>query len=188
MASAAKIYTRLTRGSAGVGTYASLWLAADHLMLVRSTGYSENYARLDLRDLKGIFLTQTDRRLWWGIGWGVVAAWSGVVLALTLVNRQTPIFSAIFFVIGAGAFVWNHLLGAGCRAYVLTGVQTAELPALGRMKKARRVVAQLQPLIAAAPADLVVVPPPVVVTAAEPAASAAPPVESPIVDTSPPTA
>jgi hypothetical protein len=55
---------------------------------------------------------------------------------------------------------------------VLTGVQTAELPSLVRFKKARRILAQLQPLVAAAQADLVVPVPPV------PAAPVAPVTES----------
>ena len=161
MAKAPKLYTRLTRNAAGLGSYASLWLAADHLMIVRSTGYNENYSRLQLADLKGIFLTETDRRMWWGIFWGIIGAWGGVALAITLGNRETPIFSAIFFAIGAGGFLWNHFMGPGCRAYVLTGVQTAELPSLVRIKKARRVIARVQPLIAAAQADLVMAVPPV---------------------------
>ena len=171
MAKPAKLYTRLTRNAASFGSYASLWLAPDHLMIVRSTGYNENYSRLQLADLKGIFLTETDRRMWWGIFWGVVGGWPGVALAITLLNRDTPIVSAIFFVIGAIGFVWNHLLGRGCRAYVLTGVQTAELPSLVRIKKARRIIARVQPLIAAAQADLVAPVPAMPVAPADPAAA-----------------
>lgn len=171
MAKTPQLYTRLTRNAASVGSYSSLWLAADHLMIVRSTGYTESYARLQLGDLKGIFLTASDRRMWWGITWGVFAVLGGMVMIVTLAGRGTPMFSAFFFLMGAIGLVANHLLGPGCRAYVLTGVQTAELPSLVRMKKARRIVAQLQPLIAAAQAGLTVraVPP------ATPAASAAGP-------------
>lgn len=149
-------YTRLTRNAAGVGTYSSLWLAADHLMIVRSSGYHESYARLQLRDMKGIFLTTTDRRLGWGFFWSIIAIWGLLVVVISLLDRQAPIFSAIALVFGTTGLVWNHLLGQGCRAFVLTGVQTAELPALVRMKKARRVLMQIQPLIAQAQADLVV--------------------------------
>lgn len=176
MAKPAKLYTRLTRNAATFGSYSSLWLAADHLMIVRSTGYTENYSRLQLVDVKGIFLTETDRRMWWGIFWGIIGAWAGTAMAITLGNRETPIVSAIFFVVGAGAFLWNHLLGRGCRAYVLTGVQTAELPSLVRFKKARRIIARLQPLIAAAQADLVQSVPPMPTSTALSAVPAAEPV------------
>ena len=172
MAKPARLYTRLTRNAASFGSYASLWLAPDHLMIVRSTGYNESYSRLQLADLKGIFLTETDRRMWWGIFWGVIGGWAGVALVITLLNRDTPIVSAIFFAIGATGLLWNHLLGRGCHAYALTGVQTAELPSLVRIKKARRILARLQPLIAAAQADLVVAVPAMPVAPAAPAAPA----------------
>ncbi len=147
-------YRRLTRDSAGVGTYSSLWLAADHLMIVRSTGYHESYSRVQLSDVKAIFLTKSARRIWWGVAWGVIAAPAGIVLGIGLTGREPPIFSTIFFLIGVAGLIWNHLLGAGCRAYVLTGVQTAELTSLVRINKARKVIAQLQPLLAQAQADL----------------------------------
>lgn len=154
MAASGPTYQRLTRNTAGVGMYASLWLADDHVMVVRSSGYHESYARLQLSDMKAIFLTKTDRRLWWGIFWGIIAGWSGIVLFITLQRGETPIVSAIIFGTSLAAFLWNHFLGEGCRAFVLTGVQTAELPSLVRMKKGRQVIARLQPLILQAQTDL----------------------------------
>ncbi len=166
MAAPAPTYRRLTRNSAGVGTYSSLWLADDHVMVVRSSGYHESYARLQFSDMKGIFLTKTNRRMWWGIFWGILVAWSGIVLITALIGRTTPMFGVVLFAISAPSFIWNHLLGEGCRAFVMTGVQTAELPSLVRMKKGRQVVARLQPLILQAQADLLR-PPPVPESGAE---------------------
>src|SRR4051812_30304752 len=122
-------YTRLTRNAAGYGSYSSLWLGADHLMIVRSTGYHETYSRLQLSEVKGIFLTTTKRRLWWTIFWAVAAAVSGLILVVTLNQGAGFIFSVTFAVVTTIGLLWNHALGAGCRAYVLTGVQAAELPA-----------------------------------------------------------
>lgn len=158
MAATSKTYTRLTRDAAGVGSYASLWLAADHLVIARSTGLNESYTRLHLRDTKGFFLTKTDRRMWWGSFWGVIVGLSGIALVVTLTSGDTPIVSVIFFVLGVAGFLWNHFLGEGCRAYVVTGVQTAELPSLVRFPKTRKVFARLEPLIAQAQADLTVPP------------------------------
>jgi hypothetical protein len=155
MAKTPKLYQRLTRNSAGLGSYSSLWLAPDHIMIVRSTGYNESYSRVQLRDIKAVFLTRTRRRIWWAIPWGVIAAWSGAVVILSLVQGQPPIVSAIFLGLALGALAWNHLLGPGCRAHVVTGVQSAELPSLVRMKRARAVLLlKLEPLIVAAQADL----------------------------------
>lgn len=150
MPSEPRIYTRLTRNTSGLGTMASLWLADDHLMIVRSTGYTEDYARLLLRDIKGFFVTPSERRLWWGVTWAIVAASSGSVLA----SSEIPVVSPFFLALALVMFIWNHLLGPGCRVHVVTGVQTAELPALVRMRKARRVLDRLQPMIEAAQAGL----------------------------------
>jgi len=175
MARAPKLYTRLTRNSSGVGTVASLWLGPDHLLLIRSTGYTENYARVQFRDIKGIFLTAGERRRVWGLIWGVLGGISGLIMVTALVGHETPIASAIFFGVGLVAFVWNHLLGPGCGVFVVTQVQTLALPALVRRNKAQRILAQLQPLIEAAQAGLVPAPPPA--PAAPPPAAA--PGESP---------
>ncbi|MEY2881813.1 MAG: hypothetical protein RLZZ15_4193 [Verrucomicrobiota bacterium] len=159
MARQPKLYTRLTRNASGLGVMTSLWLGPDHLMIVRSTGYTENYSRVMLRDIKGHFLTRNDRRTWFAATWAVVAGIAGIVFVVALVNRETPIGSPIFLALGVVGLVWNHLLGPGAKLFVVTGVQTLPVPSLVRLKQARRVLAKLHPLIAAAQADLVAAPP-----------------------------
>lgn len=150
-----KLYSRLTGTARGIGKYQSLWLADGHLMIVTSTGYTESYARLELRDIKGFFITASDRRMGWGIAWGLFSALFVAIFIANWGDPAPPIFSGIFLALSLGLFAWNHLLGPGCRAYAVTGVQTAPLPAIVRMKKARAVLGRLQPLIEAAQADLV---------------------------------
>ncbi len=169
MSAATPIYKRLTRSAAGLSTYSSLWLAADHLLIVKSTGYSESYSRIQFKDIKGVFLTRTARRLYWGFVWGMPML-GGLLGVLTTGAGSFPVTSLVFLLLGLGAFVWNYLMGPGCKAYILTGVQTAPLPALVRLKKARRALQQIQPLIEAAQVDLVPPLPPVQTptTAAQP--------------------
>ncbi|MSU47483.1 MAG: hypothetical protein EXS37_00040 [Opitutus sp.] len=155
MPRAPKEYSRLTPDAGGIGSYFSMWVSADCLITVRSSGYHETYSRVELSEVKAIFLTVTRRRLWWGIVWVVVAGLAVLTLIISLVQHVTPVTSLIFAVPAVIGLLWNHWLGAGCRAYVVTGVQTAELPALARIKKARRVVAKLQPMIATAQIYLV---------------------------------
>jgi hypothetical protein len=155
MAPTSKPYTRLTRDTSGVGTYTSLWLAADHLMLVTGSGVSENYARFDLRDIQGFFVTPSQRRVAWAVWWGVLFAISLVAFVSNLSGNSTPVFSTFFLLISLGALVGNHLLSQGCAVYVVTGVQTTRLPALCRRRQARRILARLEPAIRAAQADLI---------------------------------
>jgi len=154
MAKAPRTYTRLTRRTPSVATYQCLWLAADHLLVVTSTGYTEEYRRVRLRDIKGLFVIGSDRRLYFGLPWAVIALISGGSLISTLVARSVPGVSVIFLALSLAALLWNYLLGPGCKAFVVTGVQTALLPSLNRRPKTRKVFARLEPLIAAAQADL----------------------------------
>ncbi len=155
MAKAPKPYTRLTRNASGLGSYSSLWLGSDHLMIVVSTGYTESYARLEFRDVKGFFLAPSNRRANWRVVWGVAAlSFAIAAVAAGAGGLALKICGACLGLALVG-LVWNELLGPGCRAYVVTGVQTARLPSLVRMKKTRRVFGRLQLLIEAAQADLV---------------------------------
>ena len=103
-------------------------------------------------------MTASERRQSWRNALGVLGLILGIVAVVALVNGEPPIFSGIFLGFTLGGVVWNELLGPGCHTYVVTGVQTARLPSLVRMKKARRVLGRLQPLIEAAQADLVAAP------------------------------
>jgi hypothetical protein len=70
---------------------------------------------------------------------------------------------------------WNWALGPCCRTHIATAVQLTPLPPLSRLRKARKVLARLQPLIVAAQADLAASPPgPDVPAATAPAGEAGP--------------
>jgi hypothetical protein len=154
MTASPKPYTRLTRNAAGVATYSSLWLGSDHLLIVTSTGYSERYARVLLRDICALFVARTDRRLYLGLVWGAMAGLGALAIAIRLQNGQAPTVSVAFLLLGAIGSIINALLGPGCRVYLVTGVQTTRLPAIVRAPRAHRVIARLQPVIQAAQADL----------------------------------
>ena len=57
-------------------------------------------------------------------------------------------------VVAVPFFIWNHLLGEGCRVVMVTAVQQEKVPSLSRLPKTRRVLAELKGLIEAAQADL----------------------------------
>ena len=131
-------------------------MAADHLLVVTSTGYTEEYRQFQLRDIKGFFMLPSDRRLYWNLPWGIVALFSFMALLFTLTSGGTPRTSAIVLGVSLVVLAWNYLLGPTCRTFVVTGVQTAPLPALKRRRKTLKVLARLEPMIRAAQADLVV--------------------------------
>lgn len=173
MARKPKLYTRLTRATASVGSYRSLWLGPDHLLLVTSTGYTEEYRRIDFDKIQGVITVSSERRSSWAVGWMVVAALSVVFIGASYLTGGRPVVPYFFLGFGLLGFTWNHLLGPTCKVYVMTGVQTLQLPSLVRQRKAARVVARIEPLIAAAQGARLV-PDPTPPAASQPPASPPP--------------
>ena len=150
MAKKPRLYQRLTRATASIGSYRSLWLGPDHLLVVTSTGYTEEYRRILFTNIQGIFTLASSRRASFALFWGFLAVLGAIIAAISYFSEQTPIGSLIVFGIGVVGLLWNHLLGPTCKVYVLTGVQTLQLPAVVRRRKAKKVLAKIELLIAAA--------------------------------------
>jgi hypothetical protein len=53
------IYRRLTGRKRTLLGYSQLWLAPDHILLVKSTRFAENYQRFALADIQAITVTET---------------------------------------------------------------------------------------------------------------------------------
>jgi len=155
MAKAPKLYTRIARPVSSLGTYTSLWLAADHVMQVESTGYSERYQRFQFGDIQGFFVLGSSRRFYWScVGW-VATLIPAISVGRVLWEEETPAFSAVFLILGLTFLIWNYALGPACKVRLVTKVQTVPLGALVRRRKALKVLGRLQPLIEAAQSDLV---------------------------------
>ncbi len=165
MAKSPRIYQRLTRPRSGVATYSSLWLGPDHILLAQSTGFTEQYQRFQLSDIQAFLITPSKRRQNWAIVWTVIGLIALVPLIISLRQAESPFISGPFLLLALLALVINQLLGPACNVAVVTQVQTTRLP-LVRRRTTDKVLARVQPLIAAAQADLlaapdlVLVPPP----------------------------
>jgi hypothetical protein len=149
MAKAPRPYTRLTRATASALSYRSLWLGSDHLLVVQSTGYTEDYRRIQLRDIQGVFVIESERRNGWAVLWICLGMLGAGFFGINFFSTDDlPIKSLVLLAIAVIGGLWNHLLGETCKVYVLTGVQTLELPSLVRRYKVKKVLARLEPLIA----------------------------------------
>ncbi len=148
-------YKRLTRvRSSGafvvaVRSRTSLWLGADHLLFVNSSGYTETYKRFYFRDIQTFVVQKTQ-------GATVV----NIVLTILLVLFLSPALVVqgigwkifLFLISGIfGLFLFVNLLqGQTCRCFLRTAVQTEQLPPLNRIRRTQKILALLRPLIAAA--------------------------------------
>jgi hypothetical protein len=125
-----------------------LYLGPDHLLLVTSSGYSESYRRFYLRDIQAITVRKTVR----GQVWNSILAFLtllAVIIAFQLSGAAMFIWSGIAGILLALLAV-NFGRGPTCLCQIRTAVQIRPLPPLNRLRRARRVIAQLRPLIVAA--------------------------------------
>ena len=151
-------YKRLTRAyprtafAVVTTSRSSLWLAKDHLLCIDTSGYSEVYKRFFFRDIQALLIRQTHR---WTIIALILGALGAVFTSITIValrSGEAPLAwvmgsMAAVFVLGLAV---NLLKGRSCECHIRTAVQTEHLPSLDRLRRARKVLAVLKPLIAQA--------------------------------------
>lgn len=169
---AEKEYQRLTRarlrrtGALAVfATRSSLWLGKDHLLCIDSTGgYAEEYKRFYFRDIQAITLRKTKRRpiLNWILAVPLAMCSAVLIVGLVDISRrpfQTDDYWGFVgwgtpFALVLGLMIINTLRGPGCVCHLRTAVQTEVLPSLNRLRRARKVLDRIRPLVAAAQGTL----------------------------------
>jgi hypothetical protein len=147
-----KEYIKLPGASTiGIAAYSKLYLAKDHLLLVLTTGFAEDYKRFYFKDIQAITIRKTE----------VGKILNLICISLTVLGAiptmfffgkdfGTSIFWSCFAAVFLLALVINSFLGATCVSTIKTAVQNEKLSSLGRLPRARKVLASLQPLIAQA--------------------------------------
>ena len=143
-------YRRLARGTIAMIMRCSLWLGDDHLLSVKSTGYTEDYVRIYLKDLKGVIAQRTKTWMMLNIILGSLLALFGIGILNT-----NDIFSGstiALFIFGTPlliVFLVNLVKGPTCKTNLLTPLGLVDIPALQRSRKVTRLIQELRPLVAA---------------------------------------
>jgi hypothetical protein len=148
-------YRRLKLGGAGLFGVSSLWLAADHLLVVEDAGYVEKYRRFYFKDIQALIVQQTSLRMWWNLGLGVCIAACLVILLLIASDSSSQAVvlisvGSVFALIFGVPLLINILRGPTCSVSVRTAVQTQKIPNLVRRNKADKLLEILKPVITAA--------------------------------------
>jgi hypothetical protein len=135
----------------------SLWLGKDHLLCLSTNGYTETYKRFFFRDIQAFTIVLTQRRQAWNWVLGLALAWCAAGCAYSLFSGGsiTPGWLGVGFAVTlsfAGLLVLNNLLGPTCVCQLRSAVQTEVLSSVRRLKRARKLLARLEPLIAGAQA------------------------------------
>ncbi len=142
-------YRKLPGRRRGFVKGASLWMASDHLLSVKSLRIREEYKRFHFRDIQAVTVARVPRfRFSTSDFLGVLLWLAAYFLATMLLPRERWILWIVAaLMIIAWAFV---AFMRGCRCRIYTAVSSEELPSLDRTWLARRFFDQLAPRIAEA--------------------------------------
>lgn len=151
----ADTYRRIGRDFFGMS---SLWLAEDHLVYVKGTGFLmpflEEYKRFRLADIQAITLARTSR-----LGKGflyllmMLACAATIVLIFSLADTMRPITVAMLSVLGVGGLfslallVRYLILGPTCVCDLQTSLTRERLRPLTRYHKTRQTIIMIEALI-----------------------------------------
>jgi hypothetical protein len=146
MARIPRLYQKLVGWRGSVGSRFSLWLGEGHVLLAEANMMTERYQRVRLSDIQG-FLVRPSLEARWvtAVGAGLVLLFA--VLASTLSNREISVMFWVFAAMSAPILLYGLLGARTCRFYVVTAVQRTEWPNVARRRKARKLLARLEPLI-----------------------------------------
>lgn len=156
-----KEYRKLPgRGNRREGTFivgtvrqSRLWLGKDHLLLVDSTLVSQDLKRFFFRDIQAITVRKTHTGRTMNIVMAALTAlfcWFGLLVS-DEVGRGILFFIAAVFGL---VLIINSLFGPTCECHLQTAVQREQLPSLGRLRTARKVLERLRPRIEQAQGNL----------------------------------
>jgi hypothetical protein len=148
-----RVYSRLTGKRRSFGGYTQLWKGPDHLLLVNSSRFTEQYQRFSFADIQAIVVTDgPDRTVPQILALLASIAWGSLAFA---VNLQ---FGKWFFAITGLLFVALAIRdiarGARCRCFLHTAVSRWALPPVSRQQTARKFVAEIVPAIEAVQGSL----------------------------------
>jgi hypothetical protein len=131
----------------------SVWMGSDHLLLIKSSRFREEYKRFFFRDVQGI-VTASAPRFHISTRAALLAfVWFWPLAISMAMGTATAmkITWILWAVAAALAIVWVYISAArSCRCRIYTAVSSEELPSLYRTWTARRFLEKVEPAIAQA--------------------------------------
>ena len=146
MAPLVENYRRLPGRRRGITGGSSLWMGSDHILLVRSSWFREEYKRFYLRDIQSIVVARCPRFNVSLLGLIVALIWLFPGVGMVIAPTSASVAWGLGGVAVAAAWV-GISLGASCRTRLYTAVSHDDLPSLYRTWSARRFLNRLKPVI-----------------------------------------
>lgn len=147
MADTGQKYHKLPGRRRGFIFSASLWTGADHLLLVRSVRFQEQYKRFYFRDIQAIVITSAPRFVF---STPMLAVVLMLLMGVLILRVRVPALTAwVWLLLAAMTAGWIYVSAAqSCICRLYTAVSREDLPSLYRMWTARKALAELERKIA----------------------------------------
>lgn len=145
---AKSIYRKLTGRKGNLLGYSQLWLAPDHILLLKSTHLAEQYQRFAFADIQSITITESPARTPYQIA-GVVAALAWTLGVLAVHSLLAKYFFGITGALALAAAMVDILRGPYCGCHLTTAVSRERLRPISRVRTARSFLDTVQPKIEA---------------------------------------
>lgn len=152
MAKEPKLYRKLPGSGSMAFQFVRLYVGPDHLLQVTSNGFTESYQRFFFQDIQAITYRHTIAWLLWSAAWFALAVIFGAIGLAAGDDALLPMMVITGFWVGI--LIANLALGPSCACLVKTAVQTQRLPSLKRVRRVKRVMARIRPLITQAQGEL----------------------------------
>lgn len=153
MARRPRLYQKLARARGVIAIRSSLWLAADHVLLVEESFIHERYQRVWLRDVQGFFLRSSRQAT---LVMTISAICTALFGGLSFLEGEAGIFFRVLLALSFLVLLYGVFFARNCHLYVLTAVQRGEWRPVALRRQARKVLARLDPLIREAQRELAV--------------------------------
>jgi hypothetical protein len=148
MAKPKSIYRRLTGRYRTLLGYSQLWIAPDHLLLLKSSRVAEEYRRFAFSDIQAVVITELpDSQVAQVVA--ILGSLLWTALALTV---SSPFGQGFFLLTGfwlMALSVVSLARGQRCRCHLYTAVSRELLTPVRRMRTARTLLTRIRPEIEA---------------------------------------
>lgn len=141
-------YRKLSRKKRSLLGSTQLWLCDDHVLMVRSSRFAEEYRRFQLADVQALVACETPPRLAMQIALmiGATLMFLGMISAGNLYGRIFLAFIALSLLAIAA---YEIVRGQRCRCRLLTEVSSEVLDPITRTSDYRRLLSVLMPALEA---------------------------------------
>ena len=146
-------YRRLPGRRRGFLFGSSVWLGSDHLLLVKSARFREEYKRFYFRDVQAIVTASAARFHISTRAVLVAVLWIWALAAVNALQQRLHLkLGWTWWTVSAALVIaWIYVsAGWSCRCRIYTAVSSEELPSLYRTWTARRFLKKVEPYLAQA--------------------------------------